>query len=439
MINKSLKKSRQKIAIFFSLLSSVFILVATLIIIFLVRDQIEKTAETTLTKSIQQIIGEYEQDELGENEVIFQENQLEDDYSQELKNVNDQNLNRDKLSLSKSKTEAANFEGSLSESWTEFTSRSQQVYSRIILADGDIIYSSDLFEEYSISPFEQGFQKLYGAGGGVCIYSLSQEIISGSKSGDIVQVAQYCSFPESAERDLFGKMILISILLMFVTYLVGYFAAGFFLKPLEKTIKKTKEFTQNAYHELLTPLSVALSTAEASVKLKNYQEGIKSINEDLLEMRETLNLLSMNSLSEQESLLLKKINLSEIITSFLSKQQDQPIKSQIRPNVYQKANETGFKLILENLLSNAIKYSTANSEIKIVLDKNHLEITNQIANPKKLNLRKLFQRNYRGENQNDQDGNGIGLAIAKELCRAMKWRITAIKEEDRLRITITFR
>jgi signal transduction histidine kinase len=156
-------------------------------------------------------------------------------------------------------------------------------------------------------------------------------------------------------------------------------------------------------------------------------------------MRETLNLLSMNSLSEQESLLLKKINLSEIITSFLSKQQDQPIKSQIRPNVYQKANETGFKLILENLLSNAIKYSTANSEIKIVLDKNHLEITNQIANPKKLNLRKLFQRNYRGENQNDQDGNGIGLAIAKELCRAMKWRITAIKEEDRLRITITFR
>lgn len=73
--------------------------------------------------------------------------------------------------------------------------------------------------------------------------------------------------------------------------------------------------------------------------------------------------------------------------------------------------------ILANLLSNAIKYSSATSEIKIILRQEQsqcvLIVEDQGIGIPEVNLPHLFEDFWRGSNVADRLGDGLGLAIVK--------------------------
>lgn len=77
--------------------------------------------------------------------------------------------------------------------------------------------------------------------------------------------------------------------------------------------------------------------------------------------------------------------------------------------------------IIENLLSNAKKYSAKNTRVYVSVYRENgmgvFEIKNISAQPLDISPDELTQRFVRGDKSRNQEGNGLGLSIAKELCR----------------------
>lgn len=77
--------------------------------------------------------------------------------------------------------------------------------------------------------------------------------------------------------------------------------------------------------------------------------------------------------------------------------------------------------IIENLLSNAKKYSAKNTRVYVSVYRESgmgaFEIKNISAQPLDISPDELTQRFVRGDKSRNQEGNGLGLSIAKELCR----------------------
>ena len=94
--------------------------------------------------------------------------------------------------------------------------------------------------------------------------------------------------------------------------------------------------------------------------------------------------------------------------------------------------------ILSNLLSNAIKYTTSGGTIIVSLNEHHknihIKVQNQIAETKKINTEKIFNRFYRGSET--EQGTGIGLALVKELVELHRGNIQATQQNDELSFDI---
>lgn len=76
--------------------------------------------------------------------------------------------------------------------------------------------------------------------------------------------------------------------------------------------------------------------------------------------------------------------------------------------------------VLDNLLSNAKKYSAPGSRVYAKVDENDaygiFEIKNISREPLDVEPQELMERFVRGDRSRTQDGNGLGLSIAQQLC-----------------------
>lgn len=186
-----------------------------------------------------------------------------------------------------------------------------------------------------------------------------------------------------------------------------------------------KSFTENASHEMQTPLAVIKSKIE--LLLQN----------DLLKESEIKNLLAIESASNklarlyQSLLLLTKIenrqfstdemvDVQKVIEDKLTELEDvitsrglivhascHKVLIALHPHLAE--------ILVNNLLNNAIRYSPPAGAINIELNAGHLRIANTAA-AGPLDTGKVFMRFYK--TQNGLEGTGLGLAIVKEICNA---------------------
>ena len=193
-----------------------------------------------------------------------------------------------------------------------------------------------------------------------------------------------------------------------------------------------KNFLLSVTHELKSPLASIKLYLQTLLKRdldKNKSEEIISnaINdtERLTNLVENI-LLSTQIDSSSYPIQKERINLSDLISDFLSKATDNlnanhQLMSTIEPDIYLNADKMSWVSILQNLLENAIKCSPHNSTITIDLTKTNniinLSISdegNGIANEEKS---KIFKKFYRTENEETRrsKGTGLGLYIVKYL------------------------
>ena len=90
--------------------------------------------------------------------------------------------------------------------------------------------------------------------------------------------------------------------------------------------------------------------------------------------------------------------------------------------------------VFENLISNARKYSAKASRVYVsVYNENNMgvfEIKNVSAQPLDISPEELTERFVRGDKSRSQEGNGLGLSIAKELCKAQGGNLELVIDGD---------
>jgi signal transduction histidine kinase len=195
--------------------------------------------------------------------------------------------------------------------------------------------------------------------------------------------------------------------------------------------KAQKEFTENASHELQTPLAIFQNKLDLFLQDKNITEKQYSIIEDLNKtlarsIRINKNLLLLAKIENHQFAQNEKFSLNEIIDKSLEMfeehfdQKKITIYKNITETVELNGSRTLTETLINNLLVNAVRHTSANGTVAINLNKNILEISNSGTVP--LEKESLFKRFSRSSS--DNSGSGLGLAIIKEICTRQNWKIS---------------
>jgi signal transduction histidine kinase len=183
-----------------------------------------------------------------------------------------------------------------------------------------------------------------------------------------------------------------------------------------------KEFTENASHEMQTPLAIIRSKLDLFIQHENLSEdqsrtmqGAYQAVEKLSRLNQSLLLLAKieNNQYAETSPVNFKLKLEEKTDAFHELWQSQNISvSTILTEVIVNMNNELADILLNNLLSNATRHNFSGGSIRIELTGNELKITNS-SMQNQLNGQRLFSRFYK---QDDKGKNGLGLSIIKQIC-----------------------
>lgn len=190
-----------------------------------------------------------------------------------------------------------------------------------------------------------------------------------------------------------------------------------------------KEFTENASHELQTPLAIISSKLDLLIQDENLSEKqeakimsayaalkrMSQLNQSLLLSAKIGNqqFTTANTISFKQKINEKLDQFHELWEGRIS------IKA-ILDESFVIMNKDLNETLINNLLSNATKHNMENGFIEIELSPGTLSIKNPGID-KPLDPAKIFQRFYKSE-QNSL-GNGLGLSIIKQICDASGLKI----------------
>lgn len=204
------------------------------------------------------------------------------------------------------------------------------------------------------------------------------------------------------------------------------------IKAVKDERTKTELIT-NVSHDLKTPLTSVINYIDLLKKCEIRDEtAVKYmgvIDEKANRLKRLIeDLIEASKVSTGNVVLHKtKINLNELATQAIVEYADDFEKNGldlIFDETAQKhivfADGTKIFRVFENLLSNAKKYSAPGSRVYTRLysdnENGYFEIKNISKDPLNISAEELMERFVRGDKSRSEEGNGLGLSIAKELC-----------------------
>ncbi|WP_316812219.1 HAMP domain-containing sensor histidine kinase [Pedobacter heparinus] len=207
--------------------------------------------------------------------------------------------------------------------------------------------------------------------------------------------------------------------------------------------RQQKEFTENASHELQTPLAIVQSKLDLLLQDPSITLSQSSIIEDTNNAlsrvsRINKNLLVLAKIENQQFLDQQVIDISEILQEMLDLLsglfEEKVIKCTIHPKIVVNGNKILVEIMLTNLLMNALRHAAVNEEIEILLSDKELIISN--SGTYALDPEKLFSRFSTASIHTP--GSGLGLAIVKEICNRYGWTVRYDFKETKHIFTVTF-
>lgn len=202
--------------------------------------------------------------------------------------------------------------------------------------------------------------------------------------------------------------------------------------------RSLKSFTENAAHEMQTPLAVIRSSIESMIQQNNLDEaGIQQLMaiddnmQKLIKLHQSLLLLA--KIENNQFALNEIVQLDQIILSKIQEKQPFLDARQLTLQLQLNPTEALFHhqltdILINNLLNNAIRYTNEKGTISIELSQEKIMICNT-ASKGSLDMAQVFKRFYRPHNQNE--GTGLGLAIVHEICKLAHWPIEYVFEENK--------
>ena len=218
--------------------------------------------------------------------------------------------------------------------------------------------------------------------------------------------------------------------------------------------QKKSDLVMYLAHDLKTPLA-------SSISYLNLLRDEKNISEELREKYLSISISKEERLEDliNEFLEIAKYNLSTItlqyreinLTRLLEQlvYEFQPVLDQksltcrlaARDDILLKCDASKLQRVFDNLLRNAVNYSYDGTEITIEAKHSGDSVTLKLSNcggtiPRE-KLERIFEQFYRLDTGRGSSGNGLGLAIAKQIITLHKGTITVESGDGLTVFTVT--
>lgn len=193
-----------------------------------------------------------------------------------------------------------------------------------------------------------------------------------------------------------------------------------------------KEFTENASHELQTPLAIILNKLELLLDSEELSDEEKSkktyeivgIVERLKRLNKSLLLLAKIENKHYKDY--QDFDLNEMIEKTIEEFAEiaEFREIVIEKNLHEKCNvqmdKTLSNILITNLMKNALNYNIPSGKVLITTQENILKICNT-GKEEVLNKEKIFDRFYK--KGTGSQSTGLGLSIVEAICMLYKIHI----------------
>ncbi|HRP55054.1 HAMP domain-containing sensor histidine kinase [Agriterribacter sp.] len=209
-------------------------------------------------------------------------------------------------------------------------------------------------------------------------------------------------------------------------------AANTLMQHSLETYANQKQFTENAAHELQTPLAIAAGKLELLLEKDDIAPAhatdivqILQIIERLARLNKSLLLLAKIENSQYSAT--QTISINKTVHECISDLEDFAAYKNIEISVHEEENPeiemdaTLANILVSNLIKNAIFHNIQNGRIIISITKTTLTIGNT-GKARALDPHKVFSRFYKEATA--QSSTGLGLAVVKAICKLYRFDIS---------------
>jgi len=206
------------------------------------------------------------------------------------------------------------------------------------------------------------------------------------------------------------------------------------VQPLEISLRRLRQFSLDASHELRGPLAALAANAEMGLldggaeplQQRKRFEAIASATAQMEYLVEDLLLLARQDEGRLDHP--RPLDLAQLLEEQLDLHRDaftlrqQELKENIEPHLMVQGQATLLQRLLRNLLDNAHRYTPPGGSVTVLARRRGSLITISIADTgiglSPDQLPRVFERFWRASPDRSQGGAGLGLAIANRICIA---------------------
>ena len=207
------------------------------------------------------------------------------------------------------------------------------------------------------------------------------------------------------------------------------------------------DFIATVSHEFKTPLAIIQNYASAlendaldDETRREYLETLRTASGKLAEM--VTNILRLNKIENQTIPLHAApydvcAQLCDCVAGFSDKLDEKNLEldADMEDSAEISADREMLLLVWNNLLSNAIKFTEPGGEIRIQQFSDAETVTVKITDTgcgmDASTLRRIFDKFYQGDSSHSKEGNGLGLALVRQVLGLFHGSITAESEAGR--------
>lgn len=216
------------------------------------------------------------------------------------------------------------------------------------------------------------------------------------------------------------------------------------LERLEESFVRMQRFTEDAAHELRTPLAALRTTADLSLRRERDPQEYRDALAQVGVIAERMNQLAegLLSIARGDQALARqrfeRVDFAALVRGAAAEMQplfddkDVHLHVTLPPKpIHIEADPDGLRRVLAILLDNALKYSYAGGKVTMSVENGvegpTLEVSDTGRGIPPESLTRIFDRFYRVDTSRDRKtgGYGLGLSIAQQIARAHQGQIVA--------------
>jgi signal transduction histidine kinase len=212
---------------------------------------------------------------------------------------------------------------------------------------------------------------------------------------------------------------------------------------LERQIDQMSQFSDNASHQLMTPLTALKTELEFILRkdrtTQEYHDSMLAMRdgtESMIQIVSTMLILAKQceACADGKSV----FNLSRLVDgSVRDLYEGKGVDISTEEELYVRGKSEYFQMVLQNLIENALKYSENGGRVTLsarrVDDNVQIEVADQGIGIPAEDREKVFERFYRTSYSEEMgiEGHGLGLSLVKSVVTAMGGSVRVVENQPR--------